>query len=171
MLLVLLPSWTCMATSLSSNGFSVLCLCIVYTQGLWWLYEKGKKQSKQEQGTRKHLRKQTKKRRKGIPKERTRTTNNDKNFWEELIAFFPLIGYGPHRKRCIHQSIQCSPQPTSKRPNSKPHGGTRQQAIAKTPAEWSANQILGVIVVFVTPVLRFILSHSQKPQEALNLLL
>jgi hypothetical protein len=25
----------------------------------------------------------------------------DKNFWEELIAYFPLIRHGPHRKRKI----------------------------------------------------------------------
>jgi hypothetical protein len=33
--------------------------------------------------------------------------------------------------------------------NSKPHGATRQQAIWKTPAKWSAYQIPSVIVVFV----------------------
>jgi hypothetical protein len=32
-------------------------------------------------------------------------------------------------------SIQCSPQRRSKRPGSEPHGATRQQAIAKTPAK------------------------------------
>jgi hypothetical protein len=51
--------------------------------------------------------------------------------------------------------------------NSKPHWVTRQQAIAKTPAKWSAYQIPGVIVVFVILVCKF---YSQKPQEALNLL-
>jgi hypothetical protein len=35
----------------------------------------------------------------------------------------------------LQLSIQCSPQRTSKCPNSKPHGATRQQAIAKTPAK------------------------------------
>jgi hypothetical protein len=30
-----------------------------------------------------------------------------------------------------------------------PLGATRQQAVAKTPAKWSAYQILSVIVVFV----------------------
>jgi hypothetical protein len=50
--------------------------------------------------------------------------------------------------RC-YRSIYCSPQHTSKWPNSKPHWATRQQAIAKTPAKWSAYQILSVIVVFV----------------------
>jgi hypothetical protein len=34
-------------------------------------------------------------------------------------------------------------------PNSKPHGSTRQQAIAKTPAKWSAYQIPSVTVVSV----------------------
>jgi hypothetical protein len=42
-----------------------------------------------------------------------------------------------------------SPKRTSKWPNSEPHGATRQQAIAKTPAKLSAYQILSVIVVFV----------------------
>jgi hypothetical protein len=32
-------------------------------------------------------------------------------------------------------SIQSSPQPTPKRPCSEPHGATREQAIAKTPAK------------------------------------
>jgi hypothetical protein len=35
----------------------------------------------------------------------------------------------------LQLSIQCSPQHTSKRPNSEPHGATRQQAIAETPAK------------------------------------
>jgi hypothetical protein len=43
----------------------------------------------------------------------------------------------------------------------------RQQAIAKTPAKWSAYKISSVIVLFVILVCK---SHSQKPQEALNLL-
>jgi hypothetical protein len=37
----------------------------------------------------------------------------------------------------------------SKLPNSKPHGATRQQAIAKTSAKLSAYQISSVIVLFV----------------------
>jgi hypothetical protein len=37
----------------------------------------------------------------------------------------------------------------------KPHGATRQQAIAKTTAKWSAYQIPSVIVVFVILVLKF----------------
>jgi hypothetical protein len=45
-----------------------------------------------------------------------------------------------------------------------------KQAIAKTPAKWSAYQIPSVIVVFVMLVLRFSWSHSQKPQQVLNLL-
>jgi hypothetical protein len=36
-----------------------------------------------------------------------------------------------------------------KRPSSEPHGAVRQQAIAKTPAKWSAYQIPSVTVVFV----------------------
>jgi hypothetical protein len=54
-----------------------------------------------------------------------------------------------------------------KRPSSEPHRATRQQAIAETPAKWSAYQIHSVIVVFVVLVCK---SHSQKPQEALDLL-
>jgi hypothetical protein len=49
----------------------------------------------------------------------------------------------------LQLSIQCSPQRTYKWPNSKPHWGTRQQAIAETPIKWSAYQIPSVIVVFV----------------------
>jgi hypothetical protein len=65
-----------------------------------------------------------------------------------------------------------SPQRTSKWPNSKPHWGTRQQAIAKTPAKWSAYHIPSVNVVFVILVFKVCLVkfYSQKPQEALNLL-
>jgi hypothetical protein len=61
--------------------------------------------------------------------------------------------------------IQCSPQRTPKRPSSEPHGVTRQQAIAETPAKWSACQIPRVIVVVVVLVRK---PHSQKPQETLN---
>jgi hypothetical protein len=43
----------------------------------------------------------------------------------------------------------CSPQGTPKWPNSEPYGATRQQAIVKTTAKWSAHQIPSVIVVFV----------------------
>jgi hypothetical protein len=43
------------------------------------------------------------------------------------------------------------------------HGAARKQAIVKSPAY----QIPSVTVVFVVLVCR---SHSQKPQEALNLL-
>jgi hypothetical protein len=53
------------------------------------------------------------------------------------------------------------PQRTPKQPSSEPHGATRQQAIANTPAY----QIPSVIVVFVVLVCK---SHSQKQQEALN---
>jgi hypothetical protein len=63
-------------------------------------------------------------------------------------------------------------QRTLKWPNSKPHWATRQQAIAKTPAKWSAYQIPSVIVVFVILAfkVKFVSFYSQKPQEALNLL-
>jgi hypothetical protein len=50
-----------------------------------------------------------------------------KKFCEEIIAYFPFIQHGLDRK-------------------------TRQQAIAKTFAEWSAYQIPSVIVVFVVLV-------------------
>jgi hypothetical protein len=63
--------------------------------------------------------------------------------------------------------MQCSPQRTHKRPSSEPHGATTQQAIAKTPYKWSAYQIPVVTVVFVVLVCK---PHSQKLQEALNLL-
>jgi hypothetical protein len=35
----------------------------------------------------------------------------------------------------LQLSIQCSPQRTSERPSSEPHGGNRQHPIAKTPAK------------------------------------
>jgi hypothetical protein len=60
--------------------------------------------------------------------------------------------------------LQLSIQRTPKRPSSELHEATRQQAIAETPAKWSAYQIPSVIVVFV--VLLF--SHAQKPQDTLN---
>jgi hypothetical protein len=41
-----------------------------------------------------------------------------------------------------------------KRPSSKPHGATRQQAIVKTPAKLSAYQIPGVIADFVILVFK-----------------
>jgi hypothetical protein len=31
--------------------------------------------------------------------------NNNKKFWEELIAYFPMIRYGPHRKRRLQQFV------------------------------------------------------------------
>jgi hypothetical protein len=37
----------------------------------------------------------------------------------------------------------------TKRPSSEPHGATRQQAIAKTPAKRYAYQILSALVLFV----------------------
>jgi hypothetical protein len=54
----------------------------------------------------------------------------------------------------LQLSIQRSPQHTSKWPNSKPQRAIRQQAIAKTPAKWSAYQIPSVIVVFVILVFK-----------------
>jgi hypothetical protein len=54
----------------------------------------------------------------------------------------------------LQLSIQCLPQRTSKWPNSKPNWATRQQAIAKTPAKWSAYQIPSVTVVFVILILK-----------------
>jgi hypothetical protein len=30
-----------------------------------------------------------------------------KKFWEELIAYYPLIRHGPHRKRHIQQFFYC----------------------------------------------------------------
>jgi hypothetical protein len=50
------------------------------------------------------------------------------------------------------QTMQCSSQCTPKRPSSEPHGTTRQQEIAKTPAKWPAYHIPSVIVVFVVLV-------------------
>jgi hypothetical protein len=48
------------------------------------------------------------------------------------------------KKSVITAPIQCAPQSTPKRPSSEPHGATRQQAIAKTPAKRSAYQIPSV---------------------------
>jgi hypothetical protein len=31
----------------------------------------------------------------------------NKEFWEELIAYFPLIGHGPHIKRRVQQFYCC----------------------------------------------------------------
>jgi hypothetical protein len=45
-----------------------------------------------------------------------------------------------------HYSSQYS---APKQPSSEPHGATRQQAIAKTPAKRSAYQILSLIALFV----------------------
>jgi hypothetical protein len=42
----------------------------------------------------------------------------------------------------LQLSIQCAPQCTPRRPSSEPHGATRQQAIAKTPAKRSTYQTL-----------------------------
>jgi hypothetical protein len=35
------------------------------------------------------------------------TTNSNKKFWEERIAYFPLIQYGSHRKRPVQQFFYC----------------------------------------------------------------
>jgi hypothetical protein len=32
---------------------------------------------------------------------------NNKKFWEELTAYFPLIRHGPHRKRRLQQFFYC----------------------------------------------------------------
>jgi hypothetical protein len=61
-----------------------------------------------------------------------------------------------------------SPQRTPNWPSSEPHGAIRQQAIAETPAKWSAYQIPSVTIVFVVLVCK---SRSQKPQEASNQLI
>jgi hypothetical protein len=60
----------------------------------------------------------------------------------------------------------------SKWPNSKPHWATRQQVIAKTPEKWSAYQIPSEIFVFIVLVFKvqFVSFYSEKPPEALNLL-
>jgi hypothetical protein len=31
--------------------------------------------------------------------------HNNKKFWEELIAYFPLIRHGPHRKQRVHPAV------------------------------------------------------------------
>jgi hypothetical protein len=50
--------------------------------------------------------------------------------------------------------MQCSPQRTPKQPSSEPDGAASQQAIAETPAKWSAYQIPSVIVVFAVLVVK-----------------
>jgi hypothetical protein len=37
----------------------------------------------------------------------TRYKINNNKFWEELIAYFPLIRHGPHRKRSAQQFLYC----------------------------------------------------------------
>jgi hypothetical protein len=54
----------------------------------------------------------------------------------------------------LQLSIQRSPQRTLTRPSSEPHGATRKQAIAKTPAKLSAYQFPSVIFVFVVLVFK-----------------
>jgi hypothetical protein len=49
----------------------------------------------------------------------------NKHFWKELIAYFPLIRHGLHRKRLVQQFYYHVYIPSS----------LKQQAIAKTPAE------------------------------------
>jgi hypothetical protein len=48
----------------------------------------------------------------------------------------------------------------------------KQQEIEKTPDKWSAYQVPSVIILFIVLVFKlyFVNSHSQKPQEVLNLL-
>jgi hypothetical protein len=64
------------------------------------------------------------------------------------------------------------PQRTHKLPSSEPHGATRQQAIAKTPANWFSYLIPRLIIVFVVLFFQALVckSYSQKAQETLNLL-
>jgi hypothetical protein len=54
----------------------------------------------------------------------------------------------------LQLSIHCSPQCTSKWPNSKPHWATWQNAIGNIPAKLSAYQIPSVNVVFVILVFK-----------------
>jgi hypothetical protein len=49
----------------------------------------------------------------------------------------------------VYPKAQYSARLSSDPNDSKLHGATRQQAIAKTPVKWSAYQILSVILVFV----------------------
>jgi hypothetical protein len=89
-----------------------------------------------------------------------------------MIVDAPLVraGYGypkgsPNtnsyrRNPPLQLSIQCSPQRTYKWSSSEPHGATRQQAIAETPAKWSTYQIPSVIVVFVVLFVRLSLQVS-----------
>jgi hypothetical protein len=105
----------------------------------------------------------------------------------EIISFLSILPPDSHRKFqklgviATHSDVMTNGrvdgtssknsalhfQFTSKWPSSKPHWATRQQAIAETPAKWSAYQIPSVIVVFVILVCKF---YFQKPKEALNLL-
>jgi hypothetical protein len=55
-------------------------------------------------------------------------------------------GNDQNRHYSSQYSARLSVQPNDR---SEPHGATRQQAIAKTLAKWSAYQILSVIVLFV----------------------
>jgi hypothetical protein len=75
------------------------------------------------------------------------------------------------RRYSSQYSVRLSAHPNA---SSKPHGATRQQAIAKAPPKWSAYQIPSIIVVLVFVILvfkvQFVMFYSQKPQEALNLL-
>jgi hypothetical protein len=37
---------------------------------------------------------------------RTNAIEN-KKFWKEVTVYFPLLRYGPHRRRCVPQSFNC----------------------------------------------------------------
>jgi hypothetical protein len=91
---------------------------------------------------------------------RSRSTNSQK-IWECLELYSDLWICGqelwPLDRRCgppLQLSIQFSPQRAPKWPNNKPHGATRKQATAKTPAKWPGYQIPSVIVVFIILVFR-----------------
>jgi hypothetical protein len=84
----------------------------------------------------------------------------DNKTFKERERTGTIYSPGKHRvlKHVVYyfscQFIFCSPQCTSKWPNSKPHWATRQRAIAKTPAKWSTYQIPSVIVVFVVLIFK-----------------
>jgi hypothetical protein len=98
-----------------------------------------------------------------IPKMSSRTPG-----WKTTALEHYMWGHISNINPPLQLSIQRSAQRTSKWPNSEPHWATRQQAIAKTPAKWSAYQIPSVIVVFVILVfkvwfVRFIPKNHKRP--------
>jgi hypothetical protein len=78
---------------------------------------------------------------------RLRGQNNQN--WNLAGTFTRTLSLWSAVKEEIHhyssQYSECVP----KGPRSEPHGATRQQAIAKTPAKPSADQIISLIVLFV----------------------